>query len=83
VTAEGFFQRQADLAHRRLGAGGVDRKRQQIAVAARAVGQRGQRRLDRGWIALGAQLGQPRNLVGADLSIVDLSVAMGSAVLVR
>ena len=44
MTPERFFQRKGNLAHGRLGARRVDRKRQQIAVAAGgAAGQRFER----------------------------------------
>ena len=72
MAAERLFQRQRDLADRGAGARRADREFEQIAVAARGLGQRVERGLDGGDVARALELLQLGELAGAHLGIVDL-----------
>ena len=66
MTPERLFQREGNLAHRRLGARRVDRERQQIAVAACSAASE---RLERLFERLGITLAlKPRELVDLQLA---------------
>ncbi len=72
MAAEHFFQRRRNFADGGLGASGVDRQREQVAVAAvGGAGQRVERFLQRRRIALGAQPLELVDLHGAHGRIID------------
>ncbi len=72
VAAEHILQRQADLAQRAARPRRLDRKREQVRVALRAVPQRIERGPGLRRVPLRPRLRQPRDLAGADPVIVDV-----------
>ena len=73
VAAEHRLQRRGDLADGRLGARGVDREREQVAVTAGGVArQRGERLGDRLAVALALEAGELVDLQRSHGRVVDL-----------
>ena len=73
VTTVDVLEGVADLPHRRLGARGIDREGEQVALTSvGGVRKRVEGGVDVGLIALGPQLIELRQLGGTDLGVLDL-----------
>ena len=73
VTTVDVLEGVADLPHRRLGASGIDREGEQVALTSvGGVRKRVEGGVDVGLIALGPQLIELRQLGDADLGVLDL-----------
>ena len=72
VTSEHLFHGHADFSDGGAGAGGLDRRCQQVAARLRAAGKLGERRVNAGGVAAGADGAEAGDLARAHRDIVDI-----------